>query len=328
MRSSLARDFEAPPESPPAATAAATSPTTDGWRAALRGPQRPLRDGDQAASPADLTSRIGGTPNTISLLEVDPDLGRGIESDDWETACRATRATLTRIGRRECTFPAGASETGNIVALIVNDGMISREIALGEHVAFELLTPGDVLPLAAAEPDDLDLGGRVTLTALDPAELIVLSKPFIHAAARWPSLLHNLHRRLEAQRQRLAIQGLAAHLPRAEDRLLLILCILADRCGRVTPDGTVLPLSLSHELLGRLAAARRPTITLALRTLESTECVHRGPNGYLTLGSAAHQRVQELTHASISRPPIGPTLALHPPKISGATVRAEHLTGV
>jgi hypothetical protein len=73
------------------------------------------------------------------------------------------------------------------------------------------------------------------VTALDPSELIVLSKPFIHAAARWPSLLTNLHRRLEAQRQRLAIQGLAVHLPRAEDRVLLTLWILAHRCGRVTP---------------------------------------------------------------------------------------------
>jgi hypothetical protein len=73
------------------------------------------------------------------------------------------------------------------------------------------------------------------VTALDPSELIVLSKPFIHAAARWPSLLTKLHRRLEAQRQRLAIQGLAVHLPRAEDRVLLTLWILAHRCGRVTP---------------------------------------------------------------------------------------------
>jgi hypothetical protein len=322
MTSSNARDFDPPAASPPAATAAARSPTTDGWPPAPRTARRPPRAAP-AASHAGLTSRIDGTPNTVSLLEVDPDLGRGIESHDWETARRATRATLTRIDRRESVLPAGACETGNIVGLIVNDGMISREIALGEHVSFELLTPGDVLLPAAAEPDDQDLGARVTLTALDPAELIVLSEPFIQAAARWPSLLTNLHRRLETQRQRLAIQGLAAHLPRAEDRLLLTLWILADRCGRVTPEGTVLPLSLSHDALGRFAAARRPTITLALRTLERTECVQRGPNGYLTLGPAANRRVQELTHASISRPPIGPIVALQQPLRLAAQQPAE-----
>lgn len=53
----------------------------------------------------------------------------------------------------------------------------------------------------------------------------------------------------------MALQGLAAHLPRVEDRLLLTLWMLAERCGRVTPEGIVLPLALSHEALGRLAAA-------------------------------------------------------------------------
>jgi CRP/FNR family transcriptional regulator, cyclic AMP receptor protein len=307
MTSSTARDLDAPAASPPAAR----SPATDGGQA-RRGARR-LTRAASARSRAGLTSRIGGTPKTVSLLDVDPDLGRGIESHDWEAARRATRAALTRIDRRECMPTADACEIGNIVGLIVNDGMISREIALGEHVAFELLTPGDVLLLPAADPHDLDLGGRVTVTALDRSELIVLSTPFIHAAARWPSLLTNLHRRLETQRNRLAIQGLAAHPPRAEDRLLLTLWILAHRCGRITPEGTVLPLPLSHEVLGRLAAARRPTITLALRTLESTACVQRGPNGHLTLGPAANRRVQELIDASISHLPIGPSIALHQP---------------
>jgi CRP-like cAMP-binding protein len=324
MTSSVVRDFDAPAGSPPAAGAAARSPTTDGWPPAPRRARRPTRAAP-AASRAGLASRIGGTPNIVSLLDVDPDLGRGIESRDWKAACRATRAILTRIDRRECMLPAGACETSNIVGLILNGGMISREIALGEHVAFELLTPGDVLLPAAAERDDQDVRFRVTLTALDPAELIVLSEPFIHAAARWPSLLTNLHRRLETQRQRLAIQGLAAHLPRAEDRLLLTLWILAHRCGRVTPEGTVLPLSLSHEVLGRLAAARRPTITLALRKLERTECVQRGPNKHLTLGPAAHRRVQELTHASISHLPIGPRVALRQPLRLAAQQPAEDI---
>ncbi len=265
--------------------------------------------------------------NTVSLLDVEPDFGRGIDSQDWELARQATRATLTRIDRRECTWPSAACDTSSIIALIVSEGMISREIALGAHVAFELLTPGDVLLLPVAGPDDLDLGGRVTLTALDAVELVVLGKPFIHAAARWPSLLTNLHRRLEDQRRRLAIQSLAAHLPRAEDRLLLTLWILADSCGRVTPEGTVLPLSLPHEALGRLAAARRPTVTLALSKLETAGYVQRQPNGHLTLGSAAHRRVQELTHAGNNRPPIGPSVALHQ-SLQLAVRRSARSTGL
>ena len=312
MTNSPARAFKPPAASAPAESAAAAhSPTTDGLPPAPRGPRGPSRDGP-AASRTALTSWIRGTPNTVSLLDVEPDLGRGIDPQGLELARQSTRATLTRIDRRECTLLTGAFATGDIIGLIVKAGMISREIALGEHVAFELLVPGDVL-LPPGAADDLDLGGRVVLTALDPAELIVLSTPFMHAAAHWPLLLTNLHRRLEAQRRRLAVQGLAAHLPRVEDRLLLTLWMLAERCGRVTPEGIVLPLSLSHAALSRLAAARRPTITLALRALETAECVQRRRDGHLTLGSAAPRKVQELTHASITHAPIGPSVARHQP---------------
>lgn len=68
--------------------------------------------------------------------------------------------------------------------------------------------------------------------------LVVLGESFIGAAARWPSLLATVQRRLEAQRESLAIQGLIAHLPRAEHRLLLMLWHLAERWGYVTPKAS------------------------------------------------------------------------------------------
>ena len=309
MTSSAARNLD---PAAAASAAAARSLNSNGRAPALRASRRPP-DAALGASRTGFRTWTGARSNTVSLLDVEPDLGRGIESQDWEVARQSTRAILRRIDRGECALPASACDIDNVIGLIVSDGVMSREVALGDHVAFELLTPGDVLLLPDAGIDDLDLGGRITLTALSPAELIVLSKSFIHAAARWPSLLTGLHRRLEAQRRRLAIQSLAAHMPRAEDRLLVILWLLADSCGRVTPEGTVLRLSISHEALGRLAAARRPTISLAMRSLETAGCVQRGPNGQLTLGSVARRRVQELTHASLTGPPIGPSIAAHQP---------------
>lgn len=299
MTSSAARDFRA-------------SPPTNGWPPAGRGAGRPSSHAPEE-SRSGLTTWIGRRPDTVSLLDVEPDLGRGIESQDWEIACQATRATLSRVEPGECAWLAGAGETGSIIGLVVTDGLVSREISLGDHVAFNLLAPGDVLLLPGAGSDELDLGGRVTLTALGPTELIVLSKRFIRAAARWPSLLTNLHRRLEAQHRRVAVQCLAAHMPRAEDRLLLTLWLLAQTCGRVTPEGIVLSLPLSHEALGRLAAARRSTTTLALRELETAGRIQRRADGELILGSAARQRIQELTQGTISRPPIGPSVAQHQP---------------
>jgi len=257
-----------------------------------------------------MTSPIAGAPDVASLLDLDPDLGRGIERHYWESARHATRANLAHVDHGAWTMPNDVAGAGNIIGLIVDDGMISRETALGDHVVFELLTPGDVLMLPAGAPDDLAVGGPVGLAALSRVRLIVLGRPFIHAAMHWPVLLTNLHRRLEAQRRRLAVQGLAAHLPRAEDRVLLTLWLLADRCGRVTPDGIVLPLSLTHEVLGRLAAARRPTVTLALQTLETADFVRRRSNRHLALTARAHRRVHQLTTGSNGASPIGPGLRL------------------
>lgn len=281
-----------------------------------RGARRPLRVA-LGTGGERITSWNGGGPDAALLLDLDPDLGHGIERHEWESARRATRANLAQIDPGEWRLPIDAADAGNIVGLIVDNGLISRETALSDHVVFELLAPGDVLMLPASAPDDLVVGDAVCLTALSRARLTVLGRQFIDAAVRWPVLLTNLHRRLEAQRRRLAVQGLATHLPRAEDRVLLTLWLLANRCGRVTPEGIVLPLFLSHEVLGRLAAARRPTVTLALRALETDNLVERSSSGHLTLTRHAHQRVHQLTAGSNGALPIGPSLALQPGALNG-----------
>ncbi len=50
--------------------------------------------------------------------------------------------------------------------------------------------------------------------------------------------------------------------------MLLLLWHLADRSGRVTPDGIHLPLRLSHDLLSDLVASRRPSVTTGLARLK------------------------------------------------------------
>ena len=57
------------------------------------------------------------------------------------------------------------------------------------------------------------------------------------------------------------------HLPRVEDRIIALFSDLADRFGRMTTDGILIDLPLTHDLIGGLVAGRRPTVTLALRQL-------------------------------------------------------------
>ena len=55
-----------------------------------------------------------------------------------------------------------------------------------------------------------------------------------------------------------------AHLTRVDDRLLALLWCLAERWGRVVPDGVLVSLRLSHRTLAGMVGARRPSVTTAL----------------------------------------------------------------
>jgi CRP/FNR family transcriptional regulator, cyclic AMP receptor protein len=268
----------------------------------------------RVATAGDAVMSVDGhaVTNAVSLLDLEPELGRGISDQDWQAARLAVRSHVVHLKRGQWGVLPGA-DTPGVLAIVVNDGLISREIALGEHVVFELLGPGDALLPAAADPDPVALAGNPVLSILSATKVIVLSEPFVVAAARWPVLLTNLNRRLEASRRRLASQSLATHLPRAEDRVLLTLWMLAASCGRVTPDGITIPLSLSHELLARMTAARRPTVTLALRSLEAAECITRSVDGLFTLTPSAHSRITELIGPPEQAPPLGPQIAASEP---------------
>ena len=72
-----------------------------------------------------------------------------------------------------------------------------------------------------------------------------------------------------ARAHRLAMLQAIPHLNSVDRRLLALFWHLAERWGRVTPDGIVVPLTLSHRLLAEIVwAARRPTVTVGIAALE------------------------------------------------------------
>ncbi|MBV8733314.1 MAG: Crp/Fnr family transcriptional regulator [Solirubrobacterales bacterium] len=257
-----------------------------------------MRSGPGAVSPA-----------VALALELDPELGAGVWPEDWAAARQACRGELVVVPQGRWTPPEAAGDRDDILGLVIVDGLLCREVALGDRHMLELLGRSGVLqlPVLASRPR---LGGRIELTALSDLKLVVLGRSFIEAAARWPSLLAALARRLETQRENLAIQGLIAHLPKAEDRLLLTLWHLAERFGHVTPQGTVLPLPFSHEVLGQLIAARRPTATLAVNALVSQGSVDRLADRSWLLTDLAARRMEAILSTSHPSPVLGGELTL------------------
>jgi CRP/FNR family cyclic AMP-dependent transcriptional regulator len=204
----------------------------------------------------------------------------------------------TRLLRVPCLhLPTGAwpvpereSWPGPTRGLLLLDGVAARHVALGGRVATQLLGPGDVLdPWGPAS--ELPPSG-VSWSVHEPATVAVLDGRFATASRRWPALAEIVHERRAALAERLATHVAICQLPRVEQRVLALLWHLAERFGRVTPDGVALPLRLTHRLIGELAGAQRPTVSLALATLLEDGSVTRRADGSLLLASGSYANLE------------------------------------
>ena len=224
-------------------------------------------------------SRLTPTPR-VSVLDIDAELRDAVPAEHRERARPALVANVIR-------FEPGVAELdprtlpASTFALIVGGGTLLHEVSLADRELAELVLPGDVVPPWKPTMDALPTDRR--FTALSKAHLVALDQRFIRAAATWPELMITIHRRLNDQEHRVATHGVICQLPRVDQRLHAILWHLAGRVGTVTADGTEIPLRVTHEQLGRLVGAQRPTVSLALRELAERGSVHRRDDGIWVL---------------------------------------------
>jgi CRP-like cAMP-binding protein len=135
---------------------------------------------------------------------------------------------------------------------------------------------------------------------LQDARLAVLDERFLHAAAHYPPVIEALFARGARRNRWLSVRLVVNQLVRLEDRLLLALWALAERWGRVTPDGVLVPMGLTHSSLARLVGARRPSVTSAIGELGRDDLLARTEDGWLLRGDPAHL-VEPVTERLLSR---------------------------
>jgi CRP/FNR family transcriptional regulator, cyclic AMP receptor protein len=225
--------------------------------------------------------------STMPLLDVEPELGEGLNPQEREAAGRVlevpTRALASGPWKPSEAF-AGAVP---VVGLLILEGILTRDVAFAGRTTTELLGAGDLL---RPWDDDVQLDA-LPFTASwhvhEPATLAVLDTRVAMAAGRWPSIATALGARHVRRTRSLAVQRAIAQMPRVEDRLLVMLWALAERWGRVGPQGVRLPLNLPHRTLATLVGARRPSVTTALTGLSRGGLVERTTDGWLLHGDPA-----------------------------------------
>jgi CRP-like cAMP-binding protein len=232
-----------------------------------------------------------GGHGTVHLLEVDPDLGRGLDIQRAQEVSRRLVARALEIPRGTWSpseLLAGGSQP---IALLIVEGLLVREATVGDHPSAELLGPGDVLR-AAEDRDDADalLPRLIEWNALSAARVAGIDHALAVRAAQWPEVFACFVERAARRAERLVIMQAIGHLTRVDDRLQAMLWYLAERWGRVVPGGVAVDLSLPHRTLAGMVGARRPSVTTALGQLAARGEIERRPGGGWLLRGAPPER--------------------------------------
>jgi CRP-like cAMP-binding protein len=224
----------------------------------------------------------------VRLLSADPELGEGLTAEDQERAHQQLVAGVLHVPAGRWDASSAVEPGGSPLGLLIIDGLLLRDLDLGRRSSTEVLGSGDILrPWDVDSPvSELPLVARWTV--LEDLTVAVLDERFLSAAVRYPPVVDALFARAARRHRGLAVRLVVNQLVRLEDRLLLAMWALAERWGRVTPDGVLVPMSLTHSALARLVGARRPSVTSALGDLARDHLLERTEDGWLLRGDPAH----------------------------------------
>jgi CRP/FNR family cyclic AMP-dependent transcriptional regulator len=211
------------------------------------------------------------------LLDLDPDLAGELDVRMRLVARPATAAVTFEVDPGGLELASWLSATAAGPGLLVLDGALVSYTRVCDRSSAELLGRGDLIqPL---EDDEEFVSGEVAWRALRPTQFALLDAAFAERIRAWPQIGCSLLRRCERRARELAVIRTIAAQPRLELRLILLLWHLTGRWGRVQPGGVRLALPLTHELLGRLVGAERPSVSHALTRLAAAGLISGDERG-------------------------------------------------
>lgn len=214
-------------------------------------------------------------------------------------------------------------------AIFVQRGVIDREHLVSGRTVSDLLGPGDMISLSerliVPPLPHID----VRFTVLERARVLVLDDVAMVTLCRRPDLAADMMALAADHASRMAAIRALSHLPRVEQRVLAFFSVMAERTGRVTPDGLLVPLVLSHEELGRHVGAQRSTVSLALKWLaEEGLLVRVGRGRWLLPQAKAGEPIDVADVAVHRRPADGPSVRAVPEAGTGLDELRERVIGL
>jgi len=218
---------------------------------------------------------------TAIVLDEDPELGDAVPAEQRDAAVQASVARTLLVDRGSWDARVPARDTSGGYGMLVLGGLLVRRVGTRDRFAAELLGPGDLVRPLEHDGEGATLPFEATWRVLHPLRLAILDRRWSLRMSRYPDVGVALTARALLRSRRLANMFAIATYPHLDDRLRLLLWELADRYGRVRPDGVHVPVQMTHEIISELAAARRPSVSAALSRLAAAGHVQRIDDGWL-----------------------------------------------
>jgi hypothetical protein len=231
-------------------------------------------------------------PRAVALIDADPDLEAVVAPDARERARRNVLARVARLSPGVWDVDAHHEPDRHHRGFLVLDGLLSREVDVLGRRCVELIGPGDVLRPWQWDQEGSHVRAEIGWQVLEQTDLAILDHGLVERMMPFPQLGVELFTRGARRAHHLAVALAIVHHQRVEDRLLLTLWHLAERWGRVRPEGVTVPLPLGHQRLADLVGATRPSVTTALGELSRGGSVSRRDDGTWLLHGAPPEKLR------------------------------------
>jgi CRP/FNR family cyclic AMP-dependent transcriptional regulator len=205
----------------------------------------------------------GGDRRVVRLLDEDLEIALRVPEPEREVARRTLVVSVEQL-RAGTWAPPGRGEHAPLLGYLLLGGAVLRESRVESQWTTEVLGPGDVL--RPWEEDD-EIVGDVSWRILETTNAAAVGHSFVIRSARWPGVFDELLARTVRRTRMLATLRSIGSIRRLDERLLVLLRLLAGRWGRVSPLGVHVGLPLTHETLARLASAQRPSVSASIARL-------------------------------------------------------------
>lgn len=234
----------------------------------------------------------------VRLAVEDPELFAGLDAGARRQAAAA--AVAPRVAVHAGRWDAPTESPDGALGMLVLHGLLLRSVQIADHPRSELIGPGDLIRPWEGNGSEASIPARTGWEAVEPVSLAALDRQFAEAVCRWPEVVSAIVGRAVIRSRWLSLQLAITDVRRIEDRLLLFFWHLADRWGRTSPQGVVVPLRMTHAVIAQIVGAQRPTVTTGLQRLARRGALLRTPDRSWLLAQPASSARPQAVDAAMS----------------------------